>query len=143
MCRAQTPPSRVRLTMAIQREAVHTVPRIEEQDPDKSQGTPFTHTDILKRERLSEQSNAKRKTIPEPASHVMLLPKISMDEIKKTIKESATGRQKVETKDHSATKAPHPRSKTETQTQFLIKNSSIRGQHKKRRRHRRFTERRR
>ena len=85
MCRAQTPPSRVRSIMSIHKETSHTDLCAEKQEPH---GAPLTHTDLLK-PLNAERKETMKKTIREQNGKVMILPKISIGEVKQARKEPA------------------------------------------------------
>ena len=85
MCRAQTPPSRVRSIMSIHKETSHTDLCAEKQEPH---GAPLTHTDLLK-PLNAERKETMQKTIREPVRKVLILPKISIDEVKQARKDPA------------------------------------------------------
>ena len=72
--------------MSIHKETSHTDLCAEKQEPH---GAPLTHTDLL--EPLNaERKETIKKTNLEPVGKVMILPKISIGEVKQTRKESAT-----------------------------------------------------
>ena len=86
MCIVQTPPSRVRSTMSIHKETSHTDLCADKQEPH---GAPLNHTDLLGPSNAKKKETIK-KTILEPVGIVMLLPKISIGDVKQTRKESVT-----------------------------------------------------